>query len=251
MWTLVAWYESIDGAAVLHNITGVPDPHVTVFNDDIRVPKGMDKIIGRSVLSGADTALTDAILESPTLRRVFNPHVGVLVNALVFGNPPESLMHPLSPLPVTPDENLSVVINSDATTAIGEYCLVWFSDGPVLPIQGEIYTMRATAAITLAAGTWVNGPLTFSKDLPAGQYKIVGMRAQGTNLVAARLVFQGYSWRPGVPAVNVLGDRDAKWFRMGRLGDWGEFDQTSPPTLDCLGVTDTSQIIHLDLIKVG
>jgi hypothetical protein len=248
---MAGWYESIDGAGALHNIAAIPDQHITVFGDDIRVPRGMAQLIGRAVLSAADTALTDAILKSPTLRRIFNLNVGILVNAAVFGNPPESLLHPLSPIPLTADENLSLEINSDSAAAAVEYGLVWFSDGAIQPINGQFYTMRATGAAALSAGAWVNTAMTFSQDLPAGVYKIVGMRAEGTNLVAARLVFQGYSWRPGVPAVNALGDRDAKWFRMGRLGDWGEFDQTSPPTVDCLGVTDTSQVFYLDLLKVA
>ena len=98
---------------------------------------------------------------------------------------------------------------------------------------------------------WNGGLNNNGNILPAGQYQVVGMRVQGTNLVAARLVFQGFPWRPGAPAVNVLGDEDNKYFRMGRMGIWGEFDQTSPPTMDCLGVTDTTQVVYLDLIKVG
>jgi hypothetical protein len=31
----------------------------------------------------------------------------------------------------------------------------------------------------------------------------------------------------------------------------GEFDSNQPPTIDCLGVTDSAQTILLDLIKVG
>jgi hypothetical protein len=35
------------------------------------------------------------------------------------------------------------------------------------------------------------------------------------------------------------------------MGVFGEFPHTNPPTLDCLGVTDTSQVILLDLIRVA
>lgn len=251
MFTLAGWFEDIDGAAALHNIAAIPDEHITVFGDEIRVPRGMANLIGRAVLSGADTALTDAILKSPTLRRVFNIHVGILINAIVFGNPPEALLHPLNPLRLTEDENLTLEINSDASAAKNEYGLVWFSDGAIAPITNEMHTMKAAGAATLVAGKWVNTAIVFTEQLPAGKYIIAGMRAQGTNLVAARLVFQQSFWRPGVPAVNVLGDRDAKWFRYGGLGSFGEFDQTSPPTVDCLGITDSVQIFHFDLISLG
>ena len=250
-YTTVGFYESIDGAGAFHNIAAIQDDHVTVFGDNVRVPRNMDRLIGACVLSGADTSFLDARLLSPTLRRVFNPHLGILVNALVFGNPPEAMMHPLSPIPLTPDENITLQLLSDATAAKLEYGLVWFGDGPQQPVNGEIRTMKADASITLAAGTWVNGPLVFTEELPAGRYSVVGLRAQGTNLIAARLNFVGGFWRPGAPAVNALGDRDAKWFRNGRMGILGEFDQTSPPTIECLGVTDSTQEIWLDLIYLG
>jgi hypothetical protein len=77
------------------------------------------------------------------------------------------------------------------------------------------------------------------------------MRARGTNLVAARLVFPGGRWRPGVPAVNGIGDADFEPLRHGMSGVLGSFDSNQPPTLDALGVTDSAQTIFLDLIKVG
>jgi hypothetical protein len=39
---------------------------------------------------------------------------------------------------------------------------------------------------------------------------------------------------------------------MGGWGVWGEFAHTAPPTVDFLSVSaDTSEVVHLDLIKVG
>jgi hypothetical protein len=77
------------------------------------------------------------------------------------------------------------------------------------------------------------------------------MRARGTNLVAARLVFPAQIPRPGVPAVNAIGDLDAMIFRYGAAGELGSFPHTNPPTVDCLGVTDTAQTFIFDLVKVG
>jgi hypothetical protein len=69
--------------------------------------------------------------------------------------------------------------------------------------------------------------------------------------VAARLVFPEQVARPGVAAVNAIGDLDPYYFRYGRMGVWGEFPHTNPPTVDCLGVTDSSQIYLMDLLRVG
>jgi hypothetical protein len=248
-FTVVGFYEDQDGGGALHEVAAMTDDHVTASGDDLRVPDTMINIIGKAALSEA-TTLTSAKILAPSLKRVFDPHIGVLVNAIVFGNPPESMMHPMSPTPLTKDESVNVQINSDAAAATDEYAFLWLSDGPLQPVRGKIYTMRATSAITLVHGKWTFGELTFDSKLPAGRYAIVGMRAQGTNLIAARLNIKGSFWRPGCPAVNALGDRDSSWFRNGNLGVWGEFDQTTPPGVECVGVTDTSQVIFLDLIPL-
>lgn len=251
MYTTVGFYESIDGAGAYHKIAAIPDQHVTVFGDDVRIPRGMTKLIGQAALSGADTSLDGARIETPTLRRIINIDVGVLINGVAFGDPPESMMHPLSPTPLTEDESMNFFIDSDATGAKSEYGLVWLSDGQQSPVQGDMYTVKATGAAALSAGQWVNTALTFAQILPVGEYDIVGLRVVGANLVAARLVFVGSAWRPGVPAVNLDSDMDSKWFRYGKMGVLGRFDSTTPPTLDCLGVTNTSQDVFLDLIKIS
>ena len=251
MFRLVGFYESQDGGGAIHNVAAIQDPSINTQGDDVRVPRDTPNIIGKACLSAATGALTSANLDSPSLRRVVSPDIEPLVNALVFGSPPESIMHPMNPTPVMGDESLNFQINSDHASAIGEYGLVWFSDGPQQPVSGQIYTVRATTAITLSAGTWVNGSLTFTQTLPVSEYEIVGMRARGTNLVAARLVFTDQSHRPGVPAVNAIGDRDLSVFRYGRLGSFGRFHSTTPPTVDALGVTDSAQTLLLDLVKLN
>lgn len=251
MFHTAAYYEVLDGAAVLHEIAAVNDQPLTISGDNIRVPKSMSNIIGEACLSAADAALTSARLNSPSLRSFSYPEIRPLINAVVFGSPPEGILHPKSPIPLQGDEDLRFEINSDDATTAAEYGLVWFSDGQHGEVNGDIHPVRCTAGITLSAGVWVNGGLTFTQTLPVGRYQIVGMRAEGSNLVAARLVFVDQMARPGVPAVNDVADQDHDLTRYGRMGVFGAFDHTNPPTLDALGVTDTSQVIILDLMKVG
>jgi len=249
MFTTVAWYQSIDPAGALTAINAVSDQHVTVSGADIRVPKGLANIIGAAALAN-DASVTRAQLQSPSLRATLNFDVEPVVAAAVFGSPAEQTFFPDTPVPLMENESLNFAILSDPAAAAVHYGLAWLSDGPVKPVTGKIYTVRCTAAAALAAGVWVNSALTFAQTLPAGDYQVVGMRARGTNLVAARLVFVGGVWRPGVPAINALGDLDTYWQRYGRMGVLGQFNSTTPPTVDCLGVTDTAQTIMLDLIKV-
>jgi len=247
---LVAWYESVAPGGALTAIAAVPDETVYSVGDDIRVPEGLNNIIGAAALIN-DASADSAQIQSPSLRAMANIDIEPIVAAAVFGTPPEVLYHPQSPNPVAVAESLQFYVKSAPAAAVEHYGLVHLADGPVQPVAGNIITVKATGAANLSAGQWVNTALTFDQTLPVGTYQVVGMRARGTNLVAARLVFKGGQWRPGVAAVNAIGDRDLQSFRYGRCGVLGSFHTNTPPSVDCLGVTDTSQDFLLDLIKTG
>lgn len=248
MFHLSAFFQSIDPANALVTINAVREETLFVNGADLRVPTGLPNIIGAAALIN-DASLVRAQVQSPSLRIFANLDVEPLVNGLVFGSPPEQSYWPENPVALVPDEALNFAVQSDPAAAAGHYGLVFLSDGPQTPVAGRIFTVRCTGAATLAAGTWVNGNLTFGQTLPAGSYIVVGLRARGTNLVAARLVFPEQVARPGVLAVNAIGDQDPYWSRFGRMGVFGSFPHTNPPTVDALGVTDTAQVYELDLVR--
>lgn len=250
MFSLAAYYESIDPAGVFANIAAVADSVYTVQGDVIYVPEAMANLLGE-VGMGNDASLAQMKLESPAIRGMAPYFLEPLVAALVLGSPIEGTLHPLNPIPLDPFEGLECLVNSDPAAPAVHQTLIWFGDGPVSPVTGQIFTIRATAAITLTAGLWVNGALTFSDTLPQGRYQVVGMRARGTNLVAARLNFVGQAHRPGVAAVNTISDYDLPVFRKGRMGVFGEFEPRIQPTLEGFGVTDSAQVVFLDLIKTA
>jgi len=39
--------------------------------------------------------------------------------------------------------------------------------------------------------------------------------------------------------------------RQGQMGVWGEFDSRTTPQIEILGVTDSAQVVYLDLIYLG
>lgn len=246
---LSAYYEDVDQNGALLPIAAVPDQSVTIQGDDVRVPIELPFIIGEVAMTAAAT-ITAAQLQSPSLRATANIDIEPLVDGVVFGNPPESLMHPNNPIAIKGDEALTMHMNTDDAAAEIHYGLVWLSDGRLQSVEGDIISIGATSAITLVAGQWENGSLTFNQDLPVGRYSIVGMRARGTNLVAARLVGIGSIWRPGVPAVNAISDIDNKKFRYGMMGVYLEFHTNTPPKMDCLGVTDVAQNYIFDIIRL-
>lgn len=249
MHHLAAYGQSVDLAGALTAINAVQDQALTTSGPDIRVPNPLPNLVGQAALVG-NTTPSRAQLVSPSLRAMVNMDIEPIVGGVVFGSPPESILHGDSPIPLVGNESLNCYLQATGGAATQNYGLVWLSDGPIQAVKGNIYSVRATSAVALAADTWVNGNLTFAQTLPNGTYQIVGMRARGTNLVAARLVFVGAPWRPGVPAVNALGDLDPLGFRYGYAGVFGQFDSTQPPTVDCLGVTDSAQTYVFDLIRI-
>lgn len=245
---LAAFYQSVNSAAALVGINAVPDVAVYTNGADIRVPPDIANLLGEAALS-AQTGPKFAQIQSPSLRQLANQDIEPVAAALVFANPNQIQWHGDNPRALDGNEAITAAIEATGGAAAGNYALAWLGDGAVKPTQGKIFSMRATGAAALAAGTWVNTPVTFDDTLPAGSYQVVGLRAEGANLVAARLVFVGGAYRPGVPGET--SSATAFWgaFRNGRAGVLGEFDINQPPTIDCLGATDTSQAFVFDLIK--
>jgi hypothetical protein len=130
--------------------------------------------------------------------------------------------------------------------------MIWLMDKLEPLPAGNIFTVRATGTTTLVANAWTNGTLTFSQQLPEGDYAVVGMYAQSAGLQAARLVRPGYAWRPGCPGSDADGDVSPPRFRNGGLGTWLTFNHRNPPSVDYLSnVADTAETVNLDLIKIG
>ena len=252
-WSLVVFSESVDAADAVNAITPVVDQIQPADGDFYRIMEERNHIIGCAMLQSAGGTQLSRIQAASILNKLGGPlNISPRVNALVFGSPPEVVMFPRSPIMLKPDEGVSMEQRSDPVAAERQYGILWLSKGPVEPVSGEIVTVRFTAAIALSAGLWVNGAITLAQALPAGNYDVVGMRIEGTNLVAARLVpIKGGNDRPGVAAVNAAADLDMPFSRFGALGVWFSFANTQTPTLDALGVTDTTQVGYLDLIQRG
>lgn len=249
MFHLAAWFQSIDPAGALTAINAVREEMLFTSTVDLRVPESLPTIIGQAALLN-DASAARAQVQSPSLRAFANLDVEPIVPAAVFGSPPESLFHPDSPILVAIDEALNFAVQSDPAAPAAHYGLVWLADKAQEPVRGNIFTVRATSAIAQSTSLWVNGNLVFSQTLPAGRYRVVGMRARSTDAVAARLVFPEQVARPGVPVLNAIGDNDPWSFRYGNAGVFGEFPHTNPPTVDVLGGAAAAQTYMFDLIRV-
>lgn len=242
-------YETSASDAALTAITPIPDPTLRVTGNDFLVPPQLPNIVLGAGMINSVAATLRMQVQSPSLRATLNFDISPINNGLVFGSLPRLNRLWQTPLPLVGGEPLDVFVQNGA--AVMNRAFLMLSDGPVAPITGKIYTVRATGAASLVTASWVNTVLTFGQTLPYGTYNLVGFRAWSANGVAARIFFVGYPWRPGVPMLNAEDNNEWGDFRFGNIGTWGQFVNTVPPTIDVMGITDTAQTFFLDLIKVA
>lgn len=242
-------YETSGSEAALTAITPIPDGTLRVAGNDFYVPSTLNQVCMAAAIINSAAATLRAQIQSPSLRALLNFDINPIANGLVFGALPRSQRMWKTPLQLTTNEPMDVFIQNGA--AVMNRAFIILCDGPISPVAGKIYTVRATGAASLVTATWVNTVLTFSQTLPSGTYQVVGFRAQGANLVAARIFFVGGAWRPGTLALNLADNNEWPDFRYGNTGVWGQFDNTVPPTVDCMGITDTAQEFEFDLIKTA
>ena len=245
-FTTIAFDENQDSATLV-NIAALADQHIRVSGDDITVP-ALNEIVG---LYAVGPSITQVRIDSPSLRILGNIDLEPVDLAAEPVAPPAFHDLRASPRSLDVSESLNALgSEGGATTRITVG--VWLADRAIQRHVGQFFTVRCTNASTLAANAWTNGELTFSQGLPAGRYRVVGMRAQSAGLQLARLVFIGGAWRPGCIGHDADGDIEEPSFRYGRFGIWGEFEHDTPPSVDFLSNSaDTAQVVHLDLEKVG
>ncbi len=255
-FTLAAWSQSVDPAGAFVALTAVADQHLTVVAANIQVPT-LNRVIAAA--AGVETtAAQQARITAPS-RRVLAlqriaPTQGNAAAASLPADPQHVMDLRASPLLMVTGEQANFEINSDPAVVQIQWGLVWFADGPIAPIAGPMFTIRATSATALVAQTWTNVPLVFAENLPRGRYQVVGFRFQSANAIAGRLVFVGagaLGWRPG--ALGTTNDRHLEddMFRYGGLGVWGEFEDIEPPTVDGLAAAaDATQVVYFDLIQI-
>lgn len=251
MYHTVGYYQSVQNVAAGTKLNAIADGTVTVSGVDIRVPAGMSYLMGAKA-SCNDASFTQAELQSPSLRKVFNIDIEPIDAAgVIVPNYAENLF-PYGPLALDPNENLEFLNMAAPAGAVDNYAFLFLADGPQQPVKGPFYTVRATAVTGAGAakGVWNNQALSFAQTIPAGDYQVCGFRARGANAVAARLFFVGGGWRPGVIADSLIGHSTTAPIRFGNYGVLGQFNNTTPPTVDIIDGTNETVTFLLDLIKV-
>lgn len=197
-------------------------------------------------------AFTTVQLDQPSLRDPFLPYVEPFsLTTLPANTPPVYKVFEFG-INLHKNEYLRVRGSRGTVVASDAYALLWVGRNRIPVPPGPRRTIRWTSSTTIAEGTWALGSITFDVTLPEGKYCIVGMAAFGTNLLAARCVFTGGVWRPGVICQGAQGEWVEPAFDRNELGKYGEFLNTLQPQVEFFGVgAGTSQIGYFDLVKVA
>lgn len=280
MLDTVAFYE-VRAAVVypaIQNTAGLADQHVTVLGDNITVPVQCNKIIGvywGTALTALAVPVRQAIITSPSLRATSNLEI-TAIDSQVTGagvEYPGAGSLPLgtsicyndfkeAPIQLTPGEALNALSGTQAASAVEtNRVIVFLTDGVITPMPAgaRIETVIGDCAAAAGANAWTATAMVFRQALRAGTYAVVGMRANGVTMTAARLVFGNQGARPGCIGTNgVLGTFAAEnpaggLFRYGRLGVWGTFSHTNPPVAEVLcqaADAAANMTIALDVIKI-
>jgi hypothetical protein len=197
-------------------------------------------------------ALTDVRLNSPSLRDPFLPHFDPLRVALTVPDVPPVALYGDDGPEIPSNENFSLECTRGAVAASDVFGLLWLNFGTRPAPFGKRIKARFTASITGVIGSWTLGAITLTDTLPAGDYAVVGMSCYGTGLLAARLVFQGGGYRPGVLCQQAQGEWNGPSFSREFQGELGRFKNTVQPNLETLiFAANTAQIGYLDLISLN
>ncbi len=249
---VVIFYASVLTSGILAAIPPVADPTVTIGSNNLYVPDKYNRVLYAGGLTGA-VAATRQQLRAPSLREFIFPEItpATIAGAASGGNFYKNYSQNFLQLDTNEGLNYYSDGGGDGTTAQGVYGVVILGDASPADQKGKIFSLYATTSIAAAPGSWANGIISLDQTLPVGNYDVVGLRVNASGGIAARLIFIGPSaiTRPGVFISASAGTGTDNQFQGGNNGIYGTFNTTTPPSLEIIGGTSTTQSMILDLIK--
>jgi len=246
---LSAFRGSVVNATVNTAIAGVLDGILTRSAGNAFIAPG-GATLAASIGGGVNASRQR--INTPAARQTALPQIAPLGTGVTATNP-QNLAYwgQFGIKPADADEVSVEATHTDAAPQI-QWNLMWWMFGRKQPQPGMTYRTRFTGAIAGVVGSWALGALAFDQTLPSGIYEIQGMDIFGANLLGARLVFPGGSWRPGVLAHNTLSTVPRPEFTDGSFGAFGQFDSVNVPQLEIyVEAANTAQEGFLDLVRVG
>lgn len=264
------------GTVALQNVAGMPDAHVTVIGNNVMVPAKCNKILGvfAETEATAGSITNQIVLSSPYMMKsallelsCWNNNGAIAAAAQIPDNDAPFNDFKEAPIQLAAGEGLQCLTGVDvAAVAEAPVVLVFLTDGDLglptkAPFDGTIRHVYAQAAAAAVINVWSPTAVVFRQALEAGTYALVGMKATGVSMTAARLRFGNQAEMPGVIGTNNavgspgdMKDQANGIFRNGRLGVWGYFTHNNPPTVEVLcSVADAAATLSFafDIIRIG
>lgn len=229
MLTCAAFSESQDPGGAFVAQTAIPDQHMRVEGDNIFIQE-FNLLLGAYACDGTAAGLHRLV--SPSLRRVNPWYINPVEQALIAADLPQHAVSPRNGVALDPNEQLQSEYN--ASPAGAEQCttVVFLADSRIVPVEGQIYTIRFQITVALAVDTWAFSEIDFIDEMPVGSYDIVGGGLVSAAGVAFRFVPVGAHNRPGAPCSTVIELVANDIFRFGRMGKWCSFETIRPPGVE-------------------
>jgi len=245
---LIAWESNVTNA-VETDMAPVQDSIMSIQNSHF-MPQRQMSILAAYVSS---VSLSRARFVTPKFRQITTPFIRPQGSALLPISRPPVADYRSNPLMINGLEELQLLLLQGGAGAEVCYGLAALSETGVQPMAGgDVYTMRGTGTTTVTAKAWTQAAITWQDTLPAGNYQAVGLSGISTTGIAARLIFEQQTWRPGGILFAADGNIPDPVFTFGRLGNWGAFTGNRMPNVEVLcNAADTAQEVFLDFIRTG
>jgi len=246
MHTLSVFTGSIAQNTTLGTLPAIVDQAVQTVSN--RIQPFQD----RQVLAafGGGTAITQLVIDSPTLNQSGRPNIYPLDSGTPGGLLP-AMMVTNNDGPLLPArEQVGLLVSHAGAGTDTLYGALWHSKAPVNKPAGRYKTIKLTTTGSGAAGAWVLHTLALTDALRTGRYKCIGLAVEGTNVLFGRLVFPDQVDRPGT-----IGNVDATtymwpFFRNGNMGEFGQFTNDNIPQLELFstGAMSGTVNVYMDIV---
>jgi hypothetical protein len=245
----LALYNSNATQNVDTDLAAVSDNILTIVNGHFLPQRPCELLFS----AAASTNLARARVETPTLRQLARPFIRPVSGAVGWGYPQRI------------DDMRDVAVQLRATEEIQMYGFqtgaaaeqvfgaIGLGFGGYSRPAGSVSTMRGTSTTAAGVRSWTQlGSISWTDTLPQGVYAVVGLEVQSATAIAARVIFEQQSLRPGSLSIQSLGTGVDEMFRNGGMGEWGRFNSYALPNIEVFcNAADAAHEIYLDLIKVG
>ena len=251
---LAAFSESIGTSVTNSQLSALTDDILNVSNGNFLPDKNLDLVFAASM--GVD--LTNSRIVSPSNRQITLPYILPQTEAL---NADQSAGYckyqdlTYNPMLLRGLEEFGVEVSDTSasgttitTTIIGVQ--EQFEPAP----RGTCYTMRGTSTTTGSTTSWTTLSMTWADTLPEGNYTVVGLNVLSANPIAARLIFERQTWRPGCLCTTDEDNWNGPLFfnPTGQLGAWGTFPAWNPPQVQVLSsAADTAYTAYLQFVRTS